>query len=146
MRDLVRHPLLVGVAVADRIDHARDAAETVQPPIGQVGHVRDTPKRQQMVRTDAVHRNAADDDHIAARILEAVAQRLGGIDVVAVQQAPLPKLAHALGRLARVRGIDLDAARLEQALDGQLESLRIERTDAPDAVAGRCPDRVVVVM
>src|SRR5512139_1787384 len=32
--DVARHPFLVGEAVTDGVDHARDAPEAVQPPAG----------------------------------------------------------------------------------------------------------------
>ena len=76
-----RHPFLVGKAVADRVHQPCDSAETVQTTARQVGDMGDAAKRHQVMRAYAVHRDAAQRDHVAARILEAFAERLGGVRV-----------------------------------------------------------------
>ncbi|KGC40156.1 GTP cyclohydrolase I domain protein [Burkholderia pseudomallei] len=131
-RDPVRDPLLIRIAMADRVDHARDASEAVQAPARQIRHMGDAAKRQQMMRAHAVHGDAADDHHVLARIVEARAQRLSRIDFVAVEQTPLPELAHTLRSAAGVRAVDLDAARLEQSANRRLECDGIEPARAPD--------------
>jgi hypothetical protein len=53
-----------------------------------------------MMRTDAMHGDAAHHDHIPAMIRESVAQDGGRVDVVTAEQAFLPEFAHALGGFA----------------------------------------------
>ncbi len=68
-----------------------------------------------------MHRDAADHHHVAARVLEAVAQHLGGVEFVAAEQPALPELAHALRGAAGVGVVGGDAAGTQQVADGFLE-------------------------
>jgi hypothetical protein len=94
VRDVARHPLLVRQAVTDGVDEARDAAEPVQPSPRQVGDVRMASKGHEVVRADAVHGDAANDDEVLARVLEALAEDGGRVLGVPREQTLLPERAH----------------------------------------------------
>jgi uncharacterized protein YaeQ len=143
--DVTGHPFLVGEAVADRVDKTRDAAKAVQPAAGQVGDMRNAAKGHQMMRADAMNGDAADDDHVAARVGEAIAESLGRINVVAAEQALLPQLAHAHGRLAGVHGVGIDAAGVQQVGDGLFEGDGVEAAMPGDAEAAFCRAADIVV-
>ncbi len=134
--DVARHPLLVGEAVADRVHQAGDAAKAVQAAAWQVGDVGDATERDEVMRTHAMDRDAANHHHVAARILEAVTEHLGGVELVAPEQAPLPELAHALRGASGMGVVGGDAARTQQVADGLLEGGRVEGAAARNADAG----------
>ena len=133
--DVAGHPLLIGEPVADGIDHPRDAPETVQPAARQIGHVRYPAKRYQVVRAHAVHGDAANHHHVAARVVEAIAQRLGGVELVATEQAALPQFAHAADGSAGVRTVGGNAAGTQQIANGAFERGGVECPRAGDADA-----------
>ncbi len=89
--DVAREPLLVREAMPDGVDEARDATEAVQSAAGQIRDVRHSSERYEVVRADAVHRDAANDDDVFARIGEAVAEDVGEVLSVATEQSLLPE-------------------------------------------------------
>jgi hypothetical protein len=139
------HPLLIGEAVPDGVDHSCDAAESMQTSAGQVGHMGQAPEGNQVVRTDAMHGNAADDDHVAAVIGKPVTERAGRVQIITTEQAFLPEFADALSRSTHVRNVWINAAGAEQIADGAFESRRIEIISAGNAY-GRCGKRRMVVV
>src|SRR5512139_2292792 len=144
--DVARHPFLVGEAVPDGVDHARDAPETVQPPAGDVGDVRHAAERHQMVRAHAVDGDSAHHHHVVAVVGEALAQRVGGRNRVAAEQPALPQFAHALGGAPGVHRVRRDAAGGEEVVYRALERRRIEWPGLRDAEAARAGWRVAVVV
>ncbi len=88
--------------MADRIDHPSDTSKAMQAPSRQVGHVGYAAKWQQMMWANTMDSDAADDHHIFPMIIEAHAQRLSRINIVAVEQTFLPEFAHTLCRAARM--------------------------------------------
>ncbi|KGS65254.1 hypothetical protein X979_2570 [Burkholderia pseudomallei MSHR7527] len=116
--------------MADRIDHTGDAPEAMQSPSRQIGHVCYAAKWQQVMRTNTMDSDTADDDHIFLSIIETHTQRLGRINIVAVKQALLPEFPHTLRRAAGMCGVYLDTTGHEQATDRHFECGGIELADA----------------
>ncbi len=143
--DIAGHPFLVGEAMADGVDQPGDPAKAVQASARQVGHVSHAAERHQMVRTDAMDGDAADDDHVPAMIFKTVAKRYARIKVITAEQAFLPELAYALRGFAHVRRIRGDAAGAEQVIDSLLEGRRVEGAAARNADVHRRGRRVLVV-
>ena len=141
--DVAGHPFLVGEAVADGVHKTGDAAKAVQAAAGQVGDVGDAAEGHQVVRADAVDGDAAHHDHVAARVGEAVTECGRRVEVVAAEQAFLPKLTYAHGCFAHVRAVRGDAAGGEEVENGFLESACVKRLRARDAERGR--HRCVVI-
>ena len=95
----------------------------------------DAAEGHEVVRAHPMHRDAADHHHVAARVLEAVAEHLGGVEFVAAEQPALPELAHALRGAAGVGVVAGDAAGTQQVADGLLEGGRVEGAAARNADA-----------
>ncbi len=137
--DVARHPFLIGEAVANGVDQAGDAAETVQATAGEVGDVGKATERHEMVWANAVDGDAAYDDHVAARVFKAFAKRGCRIELVAAKQASLPEFAHTLCRAPHMHALRFDAAGFEQIGNRMFKSLGIERMVSRDADRCRCP-------
>ena len=71
-RDVARHLFLIGEAVTDRIDHSCNSAKAVKSAAWQISDVSKATKRSQMMRADAVNRDAADDDYGGAIVFKAI--------------------------------------------------------------------------
>ena len=99
-----------------------------------------------MVRADAVDGDAAHHDHVLAGVFKAVAERFGGVDAIAAEQALLPQFAHPLRGFAGVVAVRVDAAGVQQVGDGLLERHRVEfaLTRDADAALGGLSDGIVV--
>jgi hypothetical protein len=132
LRDVARHPLLVGEAVADDVDEARDSAKTVESTARLVSDVGNAAKRNEVMRTDAVHRDPADDDEVLSVVGEPFTEHGGRVLAIPTEQALLPECANAAGRLLHMR-VALDATRGEQSVNRALEGFRVERLSLRDA-------------
>ena len=80
--------------------------------------------------------DAANDHHVAARVVETVAENARRVEVVAAEQTFLPEFANALRRASHVLDVGRDAAGGEQIADCLLESRRVESVAPRDADAG----------
>ena len=112
--------------MADGVDQPGDAPEAVQTATRQIGDVRDATKRYQMMWTDTVDGDAADDHHVGAMIFKALAERIRRIEIVTPEQATLPEFAYALRCPSHVRRIWGNATGTEQVTDGLLKGGRVE--------------------
>ena len=102
------------------------------------------PKGHQMVRANAMHRDATDDDHVAPAVLEPVAQGLCRIALIAPEQSLLPEFSDPLGGSVHVWRLRRQARSTQEFVDRPLESGAIEGPD-PRNAAGTGAFRPVCV-
>lgn len=136
LRDIPRHPLLVGETVANGVHQPGDAPETVEPATGQVGDVGQPAEGDQMMRANAMDGDAADDHHVRAVVGKAFAQCCGRVQIVATEQAMFPQGTDAFGGTAHVGCVGSDAAGAQEVADGALEGDRVEGILPRNADAG----------
>src|SRR5690554_399880 len=105
----------------------------------------DTTKRHEMMRTDPMYRNAADDHHVLSRVFETVSERFGRFDVVSAEQTMLPEFAHARGGATGVGAVGGNAAGIEQGNHRCFECFWVKVSIARDAGFAMSVGRVIVV-
>jgi hypothetical protein len=143
--DVAGEPFLVGEAVPDGIHQARNATKAMQTTAGDVGDMRNATKGHEMVRTDAMDGDAADDDEVAAGVLDPRAKYFSNVLPRPSQETTLPEVADPLGGRAHVAVTHLggvDATGAQQSDDGGFERLPVESPGGLDADGARARSEV----